>query len=1479
MSKLRKLVLSICVILMMSGVVLAMEEYYVSDSTPPYGKIEISEVTKVEGTDKVSVKVKLSAKDDKCLDSEIKYYLSTSSILNTAEITDWKAYTTNRIDTIEATAGSKIYAVFKDKNGNTSYINKGESLGQTIVYDIGDGTNAPIGVTVERIPGMPFVVTSQEPKKDGYFFLGWSIDEEANTPSFNAGDIIPADMEIGSSDTATLYAVYTDDETKLPKASNVLQIGDYVNYPVYYDNVSPNGSATNYEGWRVISIEGDGTINLVSAGVPITYYHADDPSESIGKIVDDFVLTEVTAVDENTYRKKGFNIYDTLTEIFSNKYTLLDEDGVPKVRSIQSEDVLKITGTSSLNIGEDLSNKKYHKLFNIGQTYWLASDYVGDDTSLLAVNAEGILANYSNAEYGVRPIVSLKPNVKVTGKDSTGAWNIELPEFKITFEANGGSGMMVENSKEENEEYILPPNGFIAPTNKEFSHWEVNGEVKSPGEKIVITGNTLIKAIWIEINFEVTGINESYEYTGCSITPEPVVKANGVTLTKGTDYDVEYGENINAGAEKGVVNVTFKGKYMGSQTKEFTITPKNISSVSVVLDTTEYTYDGTAKKPGVTVTDGSLGGLAQGTDYTVGYSNNTKAASSTDADAPTVTITGKGNYTGTKSATFNILSAEMTVTAENISVTYDGTAHSANVSVTTPTTGATIYYSTEELTSSNYNTVGTTDVPTRTDAGNTQVYYYVVAENHNAKAGSVNILISSREITVKPVDASKKYDGTALISTEAEVTSAIKLASGHKIDTATLAITGTITNVGTAESEITSITILDASNNDVTANYDITKTKGILTITAENAATFTITLSQTSYEYDGTAKTPGVTSVKAGTKTVSASDYDVVYTNNTDAGTAATVTVNGKGNYAGSKGSTTFTITQKTLTLTAGSGSKTYDGTALTVSTVTNSGLINGHTLSATTQGSQKNYGSSSNTIATYSIKSGTTDVAKNYNVQTVAGTLTVTKKTVTVSKGTTTFNYTGSAIKPTATVSGAVTGETINLTITTSPLSAINPGTHSATVTIGSVTNGSTSNYTLSGTTTFNFIIKARITFDVNGGSGTMSNQYVTLNSSYTLPSCTFTAPSGMEFNGWLVGSTTYAAGASITISGNTTITAQWKTSTLTNPEGGTINILGDSDITNSNYKNNTNISMVLQAPGETTQVPIPAGFSYLTGTGDTGLVVKDASDNEFVWIPVSDVTTMYTTGSATSLSHYSSSFSVNTTKWGKSVLGSTMGAPNSTSYREPAVVLGGGTNYDAVSKNYTKAGFTSLENFAIDLKNEFDGMIESVGKYGGFYVGRYELGLDGSTVVCKSGMTVLTSLASSGTYQTYGEYAGSSATSTWYGLYKACKGFTQGGVQSSMIWGSQWDVMINFIGDHTATKAGFYKTGQNPNEDDEYKNVNDTSSNVLEWTATAYSTAGRAYCGGNFNGANSASYRDLYYPDSANLNWGTRTQLYIKN
>ncbi|MEE0899047.1 MAG: hypothetical protein U0L88_15675, partial [Acutalibacteraceae bacterium] len=80
-----------------------------------------------------------------------------------------------------------------------------------------------------------------------------------------------------------------------------------------------------------------------------------------------------------------------------------------------------------------------------------------------------------------------------------------------------------------------------------------------------------------------------------------------------------------------------------------TIAAKPVTDATVTLGEYDSVYNGTAKEPGVTsvVTDGKT--LIEGTDYTVSYKNNVYVGTAT------VTITFKGNYTGTATATFEII--------------------------------------------------------------------------------------------------------------------------------------------------------------------------------------------------------------------------------------------------------------------------------------------------------------------------------------------------------------------------------------------------------------------------------------------------------------------------------------------------------------------------------------------------------------------------------------------------------------------------------------------------------------------------------------------------------------------------------------------------------------------------------------------------------------------------------------------------------
>ena len=152
-------------------------------------------------------------------------------------------------------------------------------------------------------------------------------------------------------------------------------------------------------------------------------------------------------------------------------------------------------------------------------------------------------------------------------------------------------------------------------------------------------------------------------YTGSEITPEPLVIAGSLNLTKGTDYVYSYMNNTNAGTA--TVRATFQGDYasLGYVEKTFRIIKLLTHSDITIAAIPDQTYSGSEICPEISVKDGETT-LILGTDYTVECANNVSAGTAN------MTITGMGDYPGSVSKTFEILKAPLTVTAKNDTIVY-----------------------------------------------------------------------------------------------------------------------------------------------------------------------------------------------------------------------------------------------------------------------------------------------------------------------------------------------------------------------------------------------------------------------------------------------------------------------------------------------------------------------------------------------------------------------------------------------------------------------------------------------------------------------------------------------------------------------------------------------------------------------------------------------------------------------------------------
>ena len=146
----------------------------------------------------------------------------------------------------------------------------------------------------------------------------------------------------------------------------------------------------------------------------------------------------------------------------------------------------------------------------------------------------------------------------------------------------------------------------------------------------------------------VSGI-PSVTYTGYKIKPDPTVTLGGKRLVAGIDYTLSYANNVNAGSDARII-LTGIGDYAGSKTVYFEIGPAPITSATP--NYTQFTYDGTEKKPAVTVRSGNK--VLGGGDYQMAWLGDDM----TSVGTKVIEVSGLGNYGGTVRATYEIVAAD-----------------------------------------------------------------------------------------------------------------------------------------------------------------------------------------------------------------------------------------------------------------------------------------------------------------------------------------------------------------------------------------------------------------------------------------------------------------------------------------------------------------------------------------------------------------------------------------------------------------------------------------------------------------------------------------------------------------------------------------------------------------------------------------------------------------------------------------------------
>ena len=305
--------------------------------------------------------------------------------------------------------------------------------------------------------------------------------------------------------------------------------------------------------------------------------------------------------------------------------------------------------------------------------------------------------------------------------------------------------------------------------------------------------------------------------------------------------------------------------------------------------------------------------------------------------------------------------------------------------------------------------------------------------------------------------------------------------------------------------------------------------------------------------------------------------------------------------------------------------------------------------------------------------------------------------------------------------------------------------------------------------------------------------------------------------------------------------------------------------EFNSENLQDNEHMHVEIDASND--KVPVPNGYVGSKATGEneinTGYVIYEGTEevnndnvaeaqktrNQYVWIPVPEPSKMYGTD-------------VNGKKWGKLYSFTTdtgegidpvtgakplnwsesdgiMEIVNMTTNREPDVVTTDLNNivYDMNSRIKSfEIGANTTHEFLNQLEKEFNNMLASVEKYGGFYIGRYETGdLNQSTPVIRKENSSI-------------------GNQTWYNMYKRCKNIKgeNTNIKTGMIWGNQWDRTLMWLietGNKTKEQIADDSTswGNYKNSTFEYVRGNGGTSTKKENNGTIIPTGSSEYTKAN--------------------------------
>lgn len=773
-------------------------------------------------------------------------------------------------DTARLNAGTHSFTIEKITSDNEFLVR----INGNKLYISGDITKDAIGIEITGGSGTnadPYTLGIAYPTKS-------SVTLNTNGGTINSGNIteytegtaviLPTDVTRADYTFAGWYANEGLTGDKVTSISNTAT-GNKTYWAKWNENPSITGlTFTGYTGTydaneHGITVEGDTTNYTITYSTDGTNYDLTE-SPKYTNVGNYTVYYKVT--------KDGYKDLTGSVEINISNATITDD-----MFKFEDETVTYDGKEHTIkNSGSGLTNATI--TFTVNKTnYTSLPKFTNAGTYKIDYKIEK--TNYTTRT-GSATLTINKKAITVKAKDKTINYGDSLPTFD--YEITKGSLVTGESLENINVSQL---------TNTTVGNYDITvsqSEGSNPNYNITFeNGNFRIDMK--EITPEVTINQNTFTYNGEEQKPQVTVKYNNKDLPT-DEYAVHFTEDsTNVGSKQVKVKSTLGNYTFKDITKDYTINAKTIDSSMVTINKNTYVYDTKAKTPTITVKDGAKT-LVKDTDYEI-----TGDTSKTNVGNYTITVTGKGNYTGSYQAKWNITKGTITgVKVTDVETTYDGLSH--QIGVTIPENSKISYKTNtkDEYTNTN---------PSFKDAGNYTVYYKVeIDNNYEVIEGNAKVIIAQKDVTVTADDKSKVYgeDEPELSYTNTELVGEEKLEG--------------ITLTRKTGNDAGTYTITASKDTSKDLNYNITLKNGTFTINKKEVTNPEITITTENIVYTGNEIEPSIVVKDNDGNVIPDSEYTVSYSNNTNAGEGTITITNKKGGNYIVNGNKTFTINKKEVT-------------------------------------------------------------------------------------------------------------------------------------------------------------------------------------------------------------------------------------------------------------------------------------------------------------------------------------------------------------------------------------------------------------------------------------------------------------------------------------------------------------------------------------------------------------------------------------